>query len=137
MTITKVFVVSRAMAPSFLASLKEEKQEACWITIANTRGKPLVRGSSKDVLSLMFDDDSVSFSANQARKTKNFIANHHKNSSRNKVLVVNCVAGISRSAAIGKFCEISLGIPSVYTQVIHPNIHVANRLGGNHLTFRL
>lgn len=119
--IEKVIVTSQEEANEISDSLKREGHFVIRICISSSQSKALFKGGGKDKLILHFADIEVanqkgSFRKNQARKIKNFILNHHKNSDKKMVLVINCVAGQSRSTAIGRFCE-SLGINTTYTEL--------------------
>ncbi len=65
-------------------------------------------------------------------KVKNFIFNHHINNSQEFILVVNCMAGVSRSAAVGKFAELKFGIPARYTE-----LEAKRMIAPNHLVLKL
>ena len=108
------------------------KGPTCWITICNERSHPLVPGSDNHTLVCKFQDvPSNPLTANQSRKIKSFIGNHHKNIPREFTLVVNCHAGISRSAAVGMFCKHNLKIPVEFGPETFPNRGVMEALGVN------
>lgn len=137
--IKQIIVTDRNSVKAIILEQKRSGEKVAWITVANNQNQRLVSGGNKHTLPLFFDDitDKTSrkaFTKNLARKVKNFIYNHHINSSQEFVLVVNCMAGISRSAAIGKFTELKFGIQAKYTELeakrmIAPNHLVLFRLG--------
>lgn len=130
--ITSCIVAPRVSAKTIKASLEAEGKNVCWITISGFRSKGLVIGSSKHILSMFFDDvvhPSFGASHNKARKIKNFILNHHFNSKHEWVLLVNCIAGISRSAAVGMFVQNNLGVSTTFIESCHPNKLLLQRLG--------
>lgn len=130
--ITSCIVAPRVSAKTIKTSLEAEGKNVCWITISGLRSKGLVTGSSKHILSMFFDDvahPSFGASKNHARKIKNFILNHHLNSEKKWVLLVNCIAGISRSAAIGMFVQTNLDINTTFIESCHPNKLLLQRLG--------
>ena len=57
--------------------------------------------------------------------------NHHVNMIQDFVLVVNCHAGISRSSAVGMFCQHNLNIPVQFGKETFPNAGVMQSLGVN------
>jgi len=137
--IKQIIVTDRETAKVIVPQLKKLGEKVAWITIANDQKKRLVSGGNKHTLPLFFDDitDKTSrkaFTKNLARKVKNFIFNHHINNSQEFILVVNCMAGVSRSSAIGKFAELKFGIPARFTEleakrIIAPNHLVLKLLG--------
>jgi hypothetical protein len=145
MTIEQVVVTSREDAQPTISHLRDGLgKRVCWITVCNRFGGtdstshvPLVRKSQKHILVMKFQDVNINpITKNQARKIKNFILNHHLNQPKDSVsfvLVINCRAGISRSTAIGKFCELTLNLPVEYKQLqfqdIYPNSGVMEALG--------
>lgn len=93
-----------------------------WITICSIRSAPLVNRSSKRVLVVKCDDIKKSpLTQNQARRIKNFILNHHKNNSNKVKLLINCIAGQSRSVAIGFFCQFNLNLQVEFREKQFPN----------------
>jgi protein-tyrosine phosphatase len=104
-------------------------KNVCWITISDPNAKQ-IRGSSKHVLVSKFYDRNVDpISPRQIRRIKNFIFNHHLNSKLEWILLINCFAGISRSAAIGMFCRQNLDIPVDFFEKISPNKKIMELFG--------
>ena len=123
--ITNVLITNRGEAPSLVQSLVEKGNKTCWITISSKNSKPLCNRSNKTTLVVKFDDVLTDpITKNQVRKIKNFIANHHINSAEEKILVINCHAGISRSAAIGMWCLHVLGLRVQFGKETRPNVSV-------------
>ena len=132
--IREVFVTNAVDVKPLVKNLRDKGENVCWITISNTSdsaGRIIKgQGSNKDLLVMRFEDVPVNpLTPRQARKIKNFVFNHHINSSENWILVVNCIAGISRSAAIGRFCEKKLSIPVNFWTEPFPNRGVLSALG--------
>lgn len=108
--ISKVIVCNRNEAPNLVKSL------SCplWLTITCTNHVPLVHKSSRDCLTMKFNDvvNGMGFiTRKQVNKIKKFISNGHKNNENEFVLVINCNAGKSRSVAVGMWCKHGLGLP--------------------------
>lgn len=139
MTIKKVIVANREDAP-MLYNQHSNVGNTYWLTISNIHAKPLVPASTKRIKVAKFDDIAFPFRNNNSdvpRKLKTWICNLHfnKNNETDIVLIINCHAGISRSAAFGKFCEINLEIPEVefrnetiYKSRIHPSRYILEEL---------
>lgn len=132
--IKEVFVTNAADAKPLVKELRNKAENVCWITISNAcdSGGRIIggQGSNKDLLVMRFDDIPVNpITHKQARKIKNFVFNHHINSPKNWILVLNCIAGISRSAAIGRFCEKKLNLSVNFWTEPHPNKGVLLALG--------
>lgn len=139
MTIKKVIIANREDAP-MLYNQHLNADNAYWLTISNIHAKPLVPASTKRIKVAKFDDIAFPFRNNNSdvpRKLKTWICNLHfnKNNEANIVLIINCHAGISRSAAFGKFCQINLEIPEVefrnetiYKSKVHPNRYILEEL---------
>ena len=107
--ITKVIVCNREQAPKLVVSLSMAR----WVTITCTNHFPLVHKSSRDTLSVKFNDHDFigKITKKQVNKIKKFICNAHKNDDGEFVLVINCNAGRSRSVAVGMWCKHILGLP--------------------------
>jgi len=132
MGIKRVVVTNRGDVKDVMTALKKEQGElVCWITIANPDAPALIKRSCKRVLSLKFWDIlSQPVTKRQVRKIKGFISNHIHNIQGDYVLVINCHAGISRSAAIGKFCEMVHNLPVQFGPECYPNPGVLKALAG-------
>jgi predicted protein tyrosine phosphatase len=127
--ITQGLVTDRQSAMSMFFSLKEKGNNVCWVTIANRNTRPLVFRGNKHVLSMHFDDvtskiDGISH--DQFRKLKNFLWNHHINSNNSWICLINCHAGISRSAAVGEIIECKFRVPVTYLHTPFPNMRILN-----------
>lgn len=137
--ITEVIVTDRDSSKAVRAELIAQGKNCAWISISDSPSEAVLRASNKNCLAIFFHDtrhraEKNAITKNQGRKLKNFIHNHHKNMNGDFVLVVNCRAGISRSTAVGKYCELVLGIPTRYTELeakrmISPNTLVLSRMG--------
>ena len=135
--ISRVIVTNRADAPMVVRHCKEQGP-TCWITICNPTAHPLVQRSSKHILVCKFNDVPGNPITNrQKRKIKNFIMNHHVNMKEHFTLVINCHAGISRSAGVGAFCKHNLGIPVAFGPETFPNVGVMQALGVHHEFWRV
>lgn len=131
--VKQIIVTDRNTAKVIISILKQLGEKVAWITIANNQSQRLVSGGGRHTLPLFFKDiidkkSKDAFTKNLARKVKNFIFNHHINNSEEFTLVVNCMAGISRSAAIGKFAELRFGIPARFTELEAKRMIAPNRL---------
>ncbi len=127
--ISNVIVTNRDDAGWIVKDLIKSGKNVCWITICNTQAKPLINKSNKHILVCKFADIPTNPSTpNQARKIKNFIMNHHINMIQEFVLVINCHAGISRSAAIGMFCQQNLNLNVKFGKECFPNSGVMKAL---------
>lgn len=131
--IKEVFLSDYMNAKSLVKDLRNKGENVCWISISNASndgGRVFHNfGCNKHLLVMRFDDVPVNpITREQARKIKNFVFNHHKNSSKEWVLVVNCIMGISRSAAIGQFCEWKLKVPVHKKEEFFPNRGVLSAL---------
>ncbi len=125
-------VTNRHETLDIIQELKNQGKNVCWISICNTYSFPLKCRSNKHTLILKFDDIHINpITIRQKRKIKNFIINHHKNMKDDYVLIINCHAGISRSAAIGMFCKYNLGINVQFRKETFPNTGVMLALGVN------
>ncbi len=122
--ITSCIVAPRVSAKTIKASLEEQGLNVCWITVSGRKTPGLVGRGSKHILSMFFDDvtnPSYGIQKNQAIKIKRFVMNHHLNSEKKWVCLINCIAGQSRSVGIGKFLELNLSIPTKYIEPQYPN----------------
>jgi uncharacterized radical SAM superfamily Fe-S cluster-containing enzyme len=123
------------MARNTVKKLRSEGLNVAWISIANHSSGELLTRSSKHTLGLRFDDitdqnNPNAISKRHVRRIKNFVCNHHKNMKEKYVLVINCEAGISRSAAVGKYCEYVHNIPVANIMAPFPNKLVLLALAG-------
>ena len=137
--ITNAIVCSRQKAKEIVSGLLKTQTNVCWVTIANLNAQPLVRGKHKNILSMKFDDvisPIKGINPSQVRKLKNFLFNHHFNAPKTKpnwTCVINCHAGISRSAAIGMFLKETLDVNVTFIECPFPNSRVARLLGASAL----
>lgn len=129
--ITSCIVSSRAAARAIKTSLEENGSKVCWITISGLKTPGLVARSNKHILTMFFDDITspiYGITSKQAKKIKDFIMNHHLNSPENWCCLINCIAGQSRSVAVGMFLQNNLGIETKFIESQHPNKLVLSRL---------
>lgn len=128
--ISQVIITNRDDAKNTIRTIELTGIKTCWITISNTFSSSLVKASKKHILNMKFNDIRVDpITKNQTRKIKNFIFNHHLNMKDTYFLVINCHAGISRSAGIGMFCKQILDLPVEFQNEPFPNEGVMKSLG--------
>lgn len=138
----KVYVMSQYLFNDFCIENKfcdnniEDNQNVAFISIVGTKGNDdsshFFRNDHLNVLNLEFDDvlqDGVLFghkykaiSSDQADQIVAFIE-----ANKDKDFYVHCLAGISRSGAIGTFISEYCGHDLVASG-LHPNIEVLSKL---------
>lgn len=127
MPIEKLCVCSRKDAERILPRLvvklaNQPENSVAWVTISDKDVPPLKKPEglpSDRYLALQFEDWSYgAITVSQKEKLKTFLCNlqYNSNPKDNIFLLVNCMAGISRSVAIGKFCEQEFGVKAIYRE---------------------
>jgi predicted protein tyrosine phosphatase len=132
----KDYLDGRSNQAKFIA----DKHDSVWlISITDPNVLPIVKLSPKS-LPLQFHDADPGplpttsqkfrhiqfFDMHQARKIANFIVNAQKSGDSNDILLVNCMAGISRSGAIADTARALLSIDYQEFKNLNPQI-IPNR----------
>ena len=139
-----VKIWSRIKMLEFINKHKDEIDLVNIISIHGVFSPPIFKEKSKNILQLKFDDiipvDLNHFSPHERQKYTLFDENHAKEIidflkiiDVEKPLLINCMAGQCRSAAIGVYAQAKLGTIKetgllFNTYIIDPNEHVLSIL---------
>lgn len=141
-------MITRVLALSYgqmkeLASDRKVVAGNCFISITGSIPMAVFSKNCKNIVTLLFDDiyssdilryagfAGVLFRDIQADKIIEFV-HYHRNTPANKILYVNCAAGVSRSGAVAAFVNQILCLDERKFRSdnprISPNVHVAQVL---------